>query len=680
MRSRWGAGLLALCCLSFPSVLHLGCTARRGGEAVRRITFDVEGRSFPRSLWAPESNRAMRQQMTQQRSSWQSLVFPGALEPTWLSRTTLAQDGERLQLWLAGRGYFDAEFLRWEVIPHRKVSRRLRPVTVRGHIELGPASRVRTVAIVGVDPRRRILRRRLREASAIQSGDIYTHDAFTQTLATLRRALQDEGFAFAQVTGSVDAWPAQQAVDVHIDVVLGPRSVFGPVELRGVRGMPEARVEASVTVEEGDPFRPSAIEATRAALFGLGVFSVVDVTPITDHPETSTVPVLIEVRSAKWRRLKLGPGLEGETGQATAYGAGEWEHSNLFGRLWHFKQTARAGATALVPRGVEGEAFSLDRLVVAPTFDLSSVLSIPHAIGPAWEVDLSGRVQMGVEPGYRYFSPELAPGLVWRPRVRRGREDLSLTLSYHARYFDYFDFSVDIQDIEDSPLGLDLTDPYVLSMLTQGVVWDGRDDRFAPGRGWFASLAVSEAGGPLQGSFDFVRSEAEVRAYRALPVILRWKPRLVVAGRLGAGIISTYGQGPSASVPYSERLYLGGGTSVRGWVANRLGPSVAVTNTATGEVELLPAGGLLSAFGNFELRKELVGGIGLAAFTDVGRVWPEVSGFRLAGLQWSLGGGLRYATVIGPIRADVGARLGPHAPELPRYPRWTVHFGLSEAF
>lgn len=680
MKTRLGAGLLAMAFLSLQSGLHSGCTAHRSGEAVKRITFKVEGRSFPRSLWAPESNRAMRQEMTQQRSSWQSLVFPGALEPDWLIRSKLDQDGERLQFWLAGRGYFDAEFLRWEVIPHRKESRRLRPVTLKGYIELGPASRVRKLEITGVDPRRRILRRKLRAASAVQTGHVYTNDAFTQTLKALREAIDEEGFAFAQVTGSVDAWPAQQAVDVHIDVVLGPRSVFGPVEIRGVQGMPEKRVKASVAIEDGDPYAPGAIEATRSALFGLGVFSVVDVTAITDHPETSTVPVLIEVRSSKWRRLKLGPGLEAETGQGTIYGAGEWEHSNLFGRLWHFKQTARVGATGLVPRGAEGEALSLDQLTVAPTFDLSSTLAIPHALGPGWELDLSGRVQMGVEPGYRYFSPELAPGLVWRPKTRRGREDLSLALSYHARYFDYFDFSVDIQDIEDSPLGLDLTDPYVLSMLTQMVVWDGRDDRFAPGKGWFASLALSEAGGPLFGSFDFVRSEAEVRAYHALPTIVRWKPRLVIAGRLGAGIISAYGQGPSASVPYSERLYLGGGTSVRGWGANRLGPSVAVTHTSTGEVELLPAGGLLSAFGNFELRKELVSGIGIAAFTDVGRVWPAVSDFSLVGLQWSVGGGLRYATVIGPIRGDIGVRLGPDAPDLPQFPRWTLHFGLSEAF
>lgn len=248
-----GPGALAVLALF---VVPCGCTAHRSGEAVKRITFVVEGRSFPRSLWVPESNRAMRQEMTQKSSSWQSLVLPGAVEPAWLTRSNLHQDAERLQFWLAGQGYFDAKLLRWEIIPHRKASRRLQPVTVKAYIELGPVSRVRTVEITGVDRRRRILRRKLRAASVVQEGHVYTNESFTRTMRALREAIDEDGFAFATVTGSVDAWPAQHHVDVHIDVVLGPRSEFGPVEIRGVRGMPKKKVDASVTIEEGDPYSP----------------------------------------------------------------------------------------------------------------------------------------------------------------------------------------------------------------------------------------------------------------------------------------------------------------------------------------------------------------------------------------------------------------------------------------
>jgi outer membrane protein assembly factor BamA len=262
----------------------------------------------------------------------------------------------------------------------------------------------------------------------------------------------------------------------------------------------------------------------------------------------------------------------------------------------------------------------------------------------------------------------------------QARGDLTLGLGYRIRYFDYFDFTVNIQDIIDSPLGLDLTDPYVLSMLYQRLTWDDRNNKLSPSRGWYGSIALAEAGGPVSGNFNFIRTQTEIRGYRSLRSISRWNPKFVVAARIGGGIITPYGTGEKENVPYAERLYLGGGTTVRGWGANRLGPSVATTDADTGATVLVPAGGLFDTFGNLELRQPVGLGFGVAAFTDVGRVWPTVSDFSFGGLQWSVGGGIRYATVIGPIRGDVGVRLGPDTPDLPRLPRWALHFGLSEAF
>ena len=216
-------------------------------------------------------------------------------------------------------------------------------------------------------------------------------------------------------------------------------------------------------------------------------------------------------------------------------------------------------------------------------------------------------------------------------------------------------------------------------MLNQHLILDDRDSAMSPTRGWYGSLAVSEAGGIVFGDYNFIRTQAELRSYRSVPSIARWNPKLVIAARVGGGIIAPYGTGAKASVPFAERLYLGGGTTVRGWGANRLGPSVTTTDVPTQTAIVVPAGGLFDSFGNFELRKVVGLGISVATFTDVGRVWPSLADASLAGLQWSVGGGLRYATAIGPIRLDVGVRLG-NPPEFADQPRWALHFGLAEAF
>ena len=669
-----------MCTLLLAWSILVGCGGRHSGEAVRKIAFEVDGRPFTRSILGPDSNRNLRRQITQVETSRLSLLFPGAFEPVLLDRAALEGDGEALQLWLERQGYFDAHFDGWEVTTHGSPQRRLRPVTLRGTITEGEASHIRRVSISGIEPKRRSLRRSLRLASTLEVGDVFVSANYTATVAALEQLLGEEGYAFATVSGQVDAWPGQLAVDIEIVIDPGLKSRFGAVEISGVHNVPMEVVRGALAFEEGDRYSPTALAETRAALFNLGVFSVVNVTPSMANPDSGVVPVKIDVRSTKWRRIKLGPGVEVETGKGTVYGAAEWEHHNLFHRLWHFKQGARVGLAAVAAQDAHTRALSASQLTVAPIADLTTALSVPHAIGASWSVDADARVQLGIEPGYQFFSPELAPGLTWRPRTRFGRDALSLGLAYRLRYFDYFNFTVDIQDIVDSPLGLDLTDPYLLSALTQHLIVEQRDDPMSPTRGWFASLALSEAGGPVFGSFNFLRSQAEVRAYRSLPTLNGWKPRLVVASRLGGGIIVPYGTGPASSVPYAERLYLGGGTTVRGWGANRLGPSVEVTNSSTWATEVLPAGGLFSTFGNFELRKSLAYGFGLAAFTDVGRVWPTAADFSVDSLQWSTGGGLRYATVIGPVRADFGWRLGPQDPAFPDSPRWAIHFGLSEAF
>ena len=660
--------------------LLTGCAAHRSGDAVKSIVFTVEGRPFPSSVWVPQSNAALRGEMAQRVSSWQSLVFPGAIEPEWLDRTRLEKDGQRIELWLAEHGYFDARFLRWEVTPHGRKSRKLHPVSVRGYIEQGPPSRIRALKVEGLEGLDPDVERRIRGSTTLVEGRVYAVDDQTATVAAIRTAMLEGGYAYVDVTGSAEAYPEARAVDVTIVVKPGPPSHFGPVDISGVGDVPDGVVADAVTFKEGDPFDPRELQDTRSALFALRVYSVVNVVPALDDPEAGVVPVSIQVKGTKWHRIKAGPGVQIESGKGTAYVAGEWSDTNLFHRLWYLKQTTKLGAAGVVTQDLAFSSFSFSQVTVAPVVDVTTDLSIPHAMGPRWSLDVSGRVQAGIETGYRFFSPELNPGVTWHPVTRNGRDLLSIGLGYRIRYFDYFAFTVDVADIIGSPLGLDLTDPYLLSMLDQHLTWDARDDPTSPTGGWYGTLTLAEAGGPVLGNFNFVRAQTELRGYWSVPLVHQWNPLTVVAARVGTGVIVPYGSGDKASVPYAERLYLGGGTTVRGWGAGRLGPSVATTDTSTGETVLVPAGGLLEAFGNLELRKVVGGGISVAGFTDVGRVWASPSDFSLDGLQVSVGGGLRYATVVGPIRGDVGVRLSPDSPDLPSEPRWTVHFGLAEAF
>ena len=49
--------------------------------------------------------------------------------------------------------------------------------------------------------------------------------------------------------------------------------------------------------------------------------------------------------------------------------------------------------------------------------------------------------------------------------------------------------------------------------------------------------------------------------------------------------------------------------------------------------------------------------LGFAAFIDAGNAWSEIGKFKLNEIAIAAGGGIRYYTIIGAIRFDVGFKI-----------------------
>ena len=163
-----------------------------------------------------------------------------------------------------------------------------------------------------------------------------------------------------------------------------------------------------------------------------------------------------------------------------------------------------------------------------------------------------------------------------------------------------------------------------------------------------------------------------MRAY--LPLGTR---RVVLAARVEFGQL--FVQGDLGS-PITRRFYLGGPSSHRGFNYNRLSPQVP---SGLPDVAPIPIGGDQMLLIQMELRFNLFrlygNWLGLAAFADGGDVAAPSCGSvqcrQLTGnvptsvdvtnLNWAVGGGLRYKTVIGTIRFDLGVRLNRLSPTEP---------------
>ena len=138
----------------------------------------------------------------------------------------------------------------------------------------------------------------------------------------------------------------------------------------------------------------------------------------------------------------------------------------------------------------------------------------------------------------------------------------------------------------------------------------------------------------------------------------------VLATKSLIGIIFEYGDnklkvnGSSADlgidiIPIETRFVAGGNTSVRGWPGKKLGTFENMEN-----------GGNFLLEGNFEHRtkpfrhlKNVFRDLGFVTFFDWGNLWESPKKFQLQQIALAIGTGVRYYTIVGPIRVDFGFKL-----------------------
>lgn len=586
-----------------------------------------------------------------------------------LDPDALAVDRRRVEAFYRERGYYRAAVEAAEVRPAGEG--RVRVVL---QIREGPPVRVSRVTVEGLDeaPAARDRAGRL----ALQPGQPFTEAAFDATRGQLLQALLSTGWADATVTQSAQVLPEDGTAEVRYRVVPGPRYRFGRVFVAGTAAVPRQRViaQASREVKTGEWYDEARLDRAQARVFDLGVFSGVRVTRAAVDQERSTVPVVVAVREAPFRTLRLGPGLGFQASRWEAQGLASWTHRNWLGGLQRLQLDARAGY-AWIP-----DPFSRQREGVVG--QLSAEFSQPSVIGDV--VDLSARLELekGLDQAYGYYAERLRLGTPLRLASR-----WTVTPTYNLEVYQLRDLvgvpSVTLPQLANCP-----SEVCLLSYLEQRVTWDGRDDPLNTTRGLYASVAVQEGFPIARAGYRFLKVVPEARAF--LPV----GKDSVLALRARVGALVPLGEtGPP---PVVALFSLGGPLSMRGYGTGRLAPMTLQDG------RWVPTGGNGLAEGSVELRRGLTPNLVGALFLDAGNVaaasgvpstWKDV--LDPTQLQLALGVGFRYRTPFGPLRVDLAGRLPtdwspgtafPHRfPAVPggsghREPVAALHVSLGEAF
>jgi translocation and assembly module TamA len=628
-----GAGMLAL----------VACATAQPADAPVVSDLDIRGNQAV-------SDRTLKRKILTSETGWWPFAQTNRFDPVeWHT------DLRRIERYYETQGYFGARVLESRVIslaPNRvalviEVNEDL-PVRI-AHLDVEGLSTLSTL-----EPETRA---RLVEELSLVPGAIFREDDWTAAKHRLRSRLRDGGHAEAEVTGRALVDVGTHSATLTLLATPGPRYRFGDIQVRATPGavVDPAWVREQVQMALGQDrfYSDEDLAEAQRRIFGMGVFSIARVTMGDLDREAKRVPVLVDVREAPMHTIRFGGGLGFDQVRQEGRLVAQWTDRNFRGGLRRLSARALGGwafipSTLAVARGRQEEfprhgpiykaglEFEQPRLFARPTLALRTLIESERTLEQTFDA-IGGRGMAGV---------------IWQPT-----STFTIFPGYHLQAYRLR--GPRTATAETAPLALGCAqDPcfVLLSYLEQVVTWDRRDDPLDARRGSYLSVSLQEGGGPLQGDFTYVRLLPEARAY--------FSPgdddRLTFALKVRLGTLLTLPRDPDASAVVT-RFYSGGNMGMRGFGIRRLSPLLLVPTAGADDPEAriaLPIGGNGLVEGNVEGRRRISQRLAIASFVDFGTVTRQALPVQdLSRLLWAIGLGIRFATPIGPLRADFAFRL-----------------------
>lgn len=409
----------------------------------------------------------------------------------------------------------------------------------------------------------------------------------------------------------------------------GQKSFIEKIEIRGNTKTRDKVIRRELSVSPGEVFDTVGTKLSRTRIEGLQYFSKVDL-----RPESTTIPnrknLVISVEEKNTGNMSLGAGFSSVD---ALVGFVEFTQSNFdIARPPNFQGGGQKMRLRL-QLGTRRQDYTLQ--FIEPWF-LGRKLEFTG--------DLFFR-ELGFVSLQGLYDESRAGGRMgWRR---------PLWSDFFIGGIGYSLQEVGIINVEeDAPPDIKSEEGYsLLSTMFASLSYDTRRGVGLPSGGQKTELIGTLTGGPLGGEKDFYKLELKTSWY--FPGFAKGHV-LEVVGRTGvADEISN-----TPTVPFYDRYYLGGLYSLRGYEFRAVGPSQQVGTTN----EYEPVGGNTYWFATAEYSIPIIERLRVAAFYDIGMVYPDSFSFSpqpQLGLGYDTGQyadnwgiGLRINLPIGPLRLD----------------------------
>ena len=485
----------------------------------------------------------------------------------------------------------------------------------------------------------------------------YRPKLLQQVQQQLLVAYQNMGYLYVDVDVRSQINPYTNMVDVIITIEPNDLVLLRNIGVRGNKYTDIKVIDSVMALQVGQPITPLVLEETRQNLYNLNIFDTVNIQLSEEQRGAQDAIVYVDERP-KWA-FTTGASVATDFGLLSTASI---QHRNLLG-LGH-------QATMLSQFGYSwsDNAWSFDR--ERPIWRFAGQYTakrLPFSFSTVKAETLFQEIVQ--EPSYRMVQSGVATGITIIPSNK-----LSMLVEYRVRRMRLDDYEPGLL-LEQDPWTIVLAQEQDFRWWSgvQGtLVIDYRNDPFNPTEGTVLS-GEARLGDGLINDLPTVRLGGNLTTIQPMRM-----DRIKVS--MSWGLARTFDDSP---VPLEDRFFLGGSNSMRGFARNQVGPANQEMwkdfaypdqiNTVVDDAwrrnasnRWVSTGGDSYVMTNIEWHHSLEN-IGLSsasviAFTDIGRLQyisqQSITDSILQStdplFRYSIGLGLRYATVIGPIALDVG--------------------------
>jgi len=505
----------------------------------------------------------------------------------------------RLLNQLNSLGYLRARLASREV----KVDETTGAVNVALRFEEGPLFKVRSFEVVT-----------RREGEAVDTRSYSPPDTI-DTLDWIRDVRQDlfneayrRGFPDVRISDEVlkESSPEDGVIerDYRFTVHPGEKATIGKIVFAGDPDVAESILRRQTDLQSGELLNFLQVSEGRRKLMALGVFNEVNLR--LGEPD------------AEGRRdvvYDLSPGLRDQLSLLAGWGSYElarvgirWQRNNPFHRAHRIDLDAKQSFKATSVRGT---------------------YSIPQIFGTDVTAFSQGGYLYREEISFDREIAGISSGGTINPAFLSG---LTTGLEY------VFESQRSIRRGNQS---FDSRDNAIVAGVTAQATLDRLNNPLFPTRGYQVAVVSKTASDYFGGNVDFEKIEVGGAIHHPLLDSL-----ILHVGLRYGGIFSW--KTDAQNIPFSERFFLGGENSVRGYRSGEAAPF-----DSSGEL----IGGQSYILGNFQLEQRVVGDLSVVVFYDATTISPTSRVIAEGVYLDSVGIGINYRTIVGPVRLEYGYNL-----------------------